>query len=53
MTSNKGKYIFLLTQSQNTGIQQNIAIWNEYCMYTETDSLFNKTNEINRTVPLK
>jgi len=50
MTSNKAKYILLQTQSQNTGIQHNIAIWNEYCMYTETYSLFNKTNETNRTV---
>jgi len=52
MTSNKGKYILLLTQLQNTAIQQNSAVWNEYCMYTESDLLFNKTNETNRTVPL-
>jgi len=53
MTINKGKYILLQTQSQNIGIQQNSAICNEYCMYTESDLLFNKTNETNRTVPLK
>lgn len=53
MTSNKRKYILLLTQSQKSGIQQNIAIWNKYCMYTESDSIFNKSNETKRTAPLK
>jgi hypothetical protein len=50
MTHNKAKYILLLTQSQNTGIQHNTAVWKEYCMYTESDLLFNKTNETNRIV---
>ena len=53
MTSNKGKCILLLTQSQNIGMQHNIDIWNEYCMYTESDLLFNKNNETKTTVTLK